>query len=84
MATLARRLSIPLDDNQHQLIKLTALLNGQSIKDYVLGKLFSEKTPNAVTLQAMRDLEEKNNLHHAKTVDEMFEKILNTKSSEKK
>ena len=65
--------------HEHQLIKLTAFLNGKSIKDYVLEKLFNEKTPNAITLQAMRDLEEKNKVHHANTVDEMFEKILNKK-----
>ncbi|MBP9726744.1 MAG: hypothetical protein KBD83_04690 [Gammaproteobacteria bacterium] len=83
MATLARRLSIPLNDDQHQLVKLTALLNGQSIKDYVLSKLFDEKTPNAITIKAMRDLETNSNLHHSKTVDEMFNKILKISKPEK-
>ncbi|MGA2655306.1 MAG: antitoxin [Gammaproteobacteria bacterium] len=77
MNTANRRLSIPLSEKQHQRIKLSATLHGQSIKDYVLERLFTQDTPNETTLQAMRDLENGKNLGHAKNVDEMFEQILN-------
>ena len=83
MSTPMRRLSIPLNEKQHQRIKLTATLHGQSIKDYVLERLFSEKMPNEATLRAMQDLEEGKDLEHAKTVDEMFAKILKTKDTDK-
>jgi antitoxin component of RelBE/YafQ-DinJ toxin-antitoxin module len=80
MSTAIRRLSIPLNEKQHQRIKLSATLHGQSIKDYVLERLLDEKTPNETTLRAMRDLEEGRNLGHAKTVDELFEKILESEN----
>lgn len=58
-----KRLSVPLDESQHQAIKLAAMLNGQTIKEYILKKLFSDKNiPNDKTIQAMRDIEENNNL----------------------
>ena len=70
-----KRLSVPLDENQHRAIKLAAMLNGQTIKEYILNKLFSAKTiPNDKTLQAMRDIEENKNLT-AYTADEFLKEL---------
>ncbi|MEW5421356.1 antitoxin [Amorphus sp. 3PC139-8] len=55
------RLSIDLSEQQHQHLKVLASLNGQTIKDYVLSRAFSD-VPGAsdmteeAALQAMRDL----------------------------
>lgn len=55
------RLSIDLTEQQHQHLKAVASLNGQTIKDYVLSRAFSD-VPGAANmteeaaLQAMRDL----------------------------
>ncbi len=58
-----KRLSIPLNESEHQAIKLAAMLQGQSIKEYILSKLFASKNiPNEETLKAMRNIEENNNL----------------------
>lgn len=58
-----KRLSVPLNENQHRAIKVAAMLNGQTIKEYILNKLFSNNNiPNDKTLQAMRDIEENKNL----------------------
>lgn len=70
-----KRLSIPLDEKQHQRIKLAALLENKSIKDYVLDRMFNDKVPNEATMRAMRDAEDGIG-EHAKTVDEMFNDIL--------
>ena len=77
MSTDRPRLSIPLDEKQHQLIKLCATLHGQTIKDYVLDRLLNDKVPNEATLRAIRDLEEGKNIKHAKTVQEMFDEVFN-------
>lgn len=38
------RLSIEISDQQHQTLKATAALKGQSIKDYVLARAFGTNT----------------------------------------
>ncbi|MCP3678844.1 MAG: hypothetical protein GY782_00515 [Gammaproteobacteria bacterium] len=58
-----KRLSIPVDESQHQAIKVAAMLHGQTIKDYILDKVFDdEKLPNKETLKAMREIEEEKDL----------------------
>ena len=42
------RLSIDLTPEQHQQIKALAALQGKSMKDFILGKLFSSKKENAM------------------------------------
>ena len=49
------RLSIDISTEQHQKIKALAALQGQSIKDYVLNKLFSPNNENEQV--AMEELE---------------------------
>ncbi|MEM9243970.1 MAG: hypothetical protein AAGA27_07985 [Pseudomonadota bacterium] len=76
-----KRLSIPLSEEQHKLIKLSAIASGLSIKEYVLSKLIKKsknssiKTPNKATLKAIRDVEEGRNLISYKNVDEMLKDL---------
>ena len=63
MSTIVKRLSIPLSESQHKAIKSSASLAGQTIKEYILARLFSEnKTLNNKTLTAMKNMEEGRNL----------------------
>ena len=72
-----KRLSVPLNDNQHKAIKVAAMLNGQTIKEYILNKLFADKNiPNDDTLQAMRDIEENKNLT-AFSTDDFLDELKN-------
>ena len=58
-----KRLSIPLNEEQHKMIKVAAMLNGQTMKSYILDKLFITKSiPNDKTLRAMQDIEENKHL----------------------
>ena len=58
-----KRLSIPVDETQHQAIKIAAMLHGQTIKDYILEKVLNKNNlPNEETLKAMKDIENKNNI----------------------
>ena len=49
------RLSIEISEQQHQALKATAALKGQSIKDYVLARTFGDVTdaPNLSDEQAL-------------------------------
>jgi hypothetical protein len=51
---MSRRLTIEVTEEQHQSIKAMAALRGQSIKDYVLGRLL-EEPDNAAKLQFLRE-----------------------------
>jgi len=50
------RLSIEVTSEQHQRLKAVAALRGQSIKDYVLGRVLPD-TPAADEDEALRQLE---------------------------
>tara|TARA_B100001996_G_C18191615_1_gene412372 strand:+ start:56 stop:304 length:249 start_codon:yes stop_codon:yes gene_type:complete len=70
-----KRLSIPVDASQHQAIKVAAMLHCQTIKDYILDKVFDDaKLPNKETLKAMREIEEEKNLT-TYTVDAFLEEL---------
>lgn len=81
MKMSVKRLSIPLSNEQHKLIKLSAIASGLSIKEYVLSRLlnrkaaFAVKVPNETTLKAMQDAEERKNLKTYVSVDEMLEDL---------
>ena len=49
------RLSIDITPEQHQRLKAVAALQGQSMKDYVLNRVFSDITENES--EALRQLE---------------------------
>lgn len=72
-----KRLSVPLSDEQHRAIKIAAMLDGLSIKDYILGKIFTQKpAPNNETLRAMQDVEEGRDLM-SYTADEFIKELRN-------
>lgn len=76
-----KRLSIPLSNEQHKLIKLSAIASGLSIKEYVLSRLLKQKTPSSVkvpnetTLKAMQDVEQRKNLKTYESAEEMLEDL---------
>lgn len=50
------RLTIDLDTQQHQMIKAMALLEGKTIKQFVLDKLFSEGDTEERALEELREV----------------------------
>lgn len=50
------RLSLDITPEQHQRLKVVAALNGQTMKDYVLGRVFSETSAQEES-DALRRLE---------------------------
>ena len=79
------RLSIEITPEQHQRLKASAALKGQSIKDYVLKRTLPESDDEAALkeleaflkprLEAARGGERSN-----KTVSEIFDKVLQEKN----
>jgi Antitoxin ParD len=51
------RLSIEITDEQHQQIKAFAAMQGKSIKDFILEKLFSVQTGNNDEKKAWQELQ---------------------------
>jgi hypothetical protein len=51
------RLSIELTTEQHQQIKTLAAMQGKSIKDFILEKLFSAQSANNEEQQAWQELQ---------------------------
>jgi hypothetical protein len=76
------RLSIDITPEQHQLLKVAATLQGESIKDYVLKRTI----PNLNEQEALQKLEEflspridaaKQGKVTKNTIDEIFNSVLN-------
>jgi len=72
-----KRLSIPLEADQHKAIKLSASLHGQTMKEYILARLFAEdhRVPNKKTLNALREMEQGKNLTTYDNVDDFFKEM---------
>ena len=75
------RLSIDITPEQHQLLKVAATLQGESIKDYVLKRTI----PNINEQEALQKLEEfltpridaaKQGKITKKTIDEIFDTVM--------
>ncbi len=80
------RLSIEISPEQHQQIKALAALQGKSIKDYILNKLFNAENENE--LAAMAELEKllltrikkaKNASPSNKTIEQITNDVLKSK-----
>lgn len=89
MKTKMNRLSIELFPEQHKKIKVLASLEGCTIKEYVINRLLgqnktSNKQFNALTLKALKDIEEENNLTEYKTSKDLFRKTKNAKHKNNK
>ncbi len=74
------RLSIEITKNQHQQLKASAALQGQSIKSYVLARVL----PNSEEQRALHELETflkprveaaRNNQHSNKSVENIFDDV---------
>ena len=74
------RLSIEISPEQHQRLKASAALNGQSIKDYVLARTLPDISDNA-TLEALegflkpRIAAARRGEFSEKSVDEIFDNL---------
>ena len=82
------RLSIEISSEQHQKIKALAALQGKSIKDFILNKLFSAN--NKDEQAAMAELEElllfrikkaNNSSASSKTIQQITDDVLKTEKS---
>lgn len=52
MATLV----LKINDDEHSKIKALAALSKQTMKDFILSRVFSDKMPNKGTLEAFEEL----------------------------
>ncbi len=84
------RLVIDVSREQHQKIKTMAVLQGKTVKDYVLGKLFldngSEEDQAWLKLTELlikRIDDAENNLPSQKTFEQLTEEIISKKKSAK-
>ena len=60
------RLTIDIDQDTHKAIKTMAAVRGQSIRTFVLGKIFNqdEKTGATATLEAIEELRNGGGTHY--------------------
>lgn len=71
-----KRITISVSDAVHQQIKAMASLKGQSIKDFILDKVFpNHNIPNAETLKAMQESIENKNMKTFKNAKELFDDL---------
>lgn len=84
------RLVIDVSGEQHQKIKAMAVLQGKTVKDYVLGKLFPEEGASEdqswmeLTELLMKRIESaENNPPSKKTFDQLTQEIINKKKPAK-
>lgn len=70
-------IDIPIED--HKRLKALAAVLGKSMREIVAewihGNLYSENTPNAETLNAIKNVEEGKDLIEAKDVQDLFRKL---------
>ena len=64
------RLVVELSPAEHRALKTRAVMSGRTLSAYAKSYLF--KIPNAKTLEAMSDIENKNNLVEFDSVEALF------------
>lgn len=81
------RLIIDVSGEQHQKIKALAALQGKSMKDYVLDKLFPEGEDQSweelKTILRSRIEDAENNLAATKTFEQLTQEIIRNRNPEK-
>ncbi len=76
------RLSIEISPEQHQKIKALAALQGKSIKDFILGKLFSTNEDEQTAMEQLEELllarikQAKGSPASSKTVQQITDDVL--------
>lgn len=73
------RMTIDIPQEDHKRLKALAAVFGKSMREIVIEwiheHLYSSNTPNAETLNAMKQIEHGENLIESKDIDDMFKKL---------
>ena len=73
------RMTIDIPQEDHKRLKALAAVFGKSMREIVIEwiheHLYSFNTPNAETLNAMKQIERGENLVESKDIDDMFKKL---------
>lgn len=64
------RLVVELTPEEHKELKIRALTNNQTVKEYTKAYLF--RLPNEETLEALNDIESNSNLTEFSSVDDLL------------
>ncbi len=71
------RISIEVHEDQHAKIKIMASLQNQSIKDFIIDRIFNEpgKEFNQATIEAIEEMQNEKSLNIYNSVDALFAKF---------
>lgn len=76
---LESRMTIDVPEEDHKRLKALAAVLGKSMREIILGwihqHLYSSNTPNAETLEAIKQIESGENLIESKDIDDLFKKL---------
>lgn len=73
------RMTIDIPEEDHKRLKALAAVLGKSMRkiiiEWIHENLYSSNTPNAKTLEAIRQVENGENLVEAENIEDLFQKI---------
>lgn len=73
------RMTIDVPEEDHKRLKALAAVLGKSMREVVIEwiheHLYSSNTPNAETLEAIKQIERGNNLIESENIDDLFKKL---------
>lgn len=73
------RMTIDVPDEDHKRLKALAAVLGKSMREiiteWIHDKLYSTNTPNAETLDAIKQIEQGENLIESADIDDLFRKL---------
>lgn len=73
------RLTLDLPQEDHKRLKALAAVLGKSMRelvaDWIHAQLYSSNTPNAQTLEVMKQIEKGENLIVSDNIDDLFKKL---------
>lgn len=73
------RMTIDIPEEDHKRLKALAAILGKSMRkiiiEWIHENLYSSNTPNAKTLEAIRQVENRENLVEADNIEDLFQKI---------
>lgn len=73
------RMTIDMPEEDHKRLKALAAVLGKSMREIVIewihGHLYKSNTPNATTLEAIKQIEQGDNLIESANIDDLFKKL---------
>ena len=73
------RMTIDVPEEDHKRLKALAAVLGKSMREIIIEwiheHLYSSNTPNAETLEAIKQIERNENLIESDNIDELFKKL---------